>query len=96
MCCGNKRLALRNTSLPARPSRAIRVGSPDLTNRVPAAVTNVKLPPSPMREETTEAPEMLVQGPITGRLYAFTPGRSAEPMDPRDGAALMRGEFVPE
>ena len=89
MCCGNKRLALRNAT-PVKPS----LNAPRVSQRV--ANTRVPQAPRPEPSRTTMPPEtsrVLVRGPVTGRLYDFSGGQPSQAMDPRDGAALMRSGF---
>ena len=73
-CCGQRRLA-RRTSTP-RP--AAEPGEP-----APTLAGTVWL----RYEERTP---VVVRGAVSGREYAFSRGRSTQPVDVRDAPALLR------
>jgi len=98
MCCGSKRLAMRNTINGARA-----ISTTALSLRTPAQHIGATTAPISARGSSLsvtlrymESSAIRVTGPVTGRLYIFSAAQSAQAVDPRDAAALMRsGMFQP-
>ncbi len=93
MCCGSRRSAWRNASIsPRAPSRApaISRNAGDGAQR-PAAAAGTgwgRLASVAIRH--TEPTPVRVWGAVTGRAYEFPDAETAQAVDPRDAAILMR------
>jgi hypothetical protein len=88
MCCGNKRMALRNSSGGARAA-ASTAAAPSSASVARAAITARRSSVS-VTLRSTESSAARVSGPVTGRVYDFADGQSTQAVELRDAVALMR------
>ena len=95
MCCGNKRTALRSTSLTgttpstrqATPGNFRLPGTPQQSSGLPG------MPRSVVALRYMQSSPIRVRGPITGRQYEFSATAPVQAVDPKDAPALLRTPF---
>jgi hypothetical protein len=84
MCCGNRRAALRlDLARPASPP------VPRPADPAPASPA-LDLRGSELRLRYAGVSPLNVEGPVTGRAYAFSAASPDLPVDIRDAALLVR------
>jgi hypothetical protein len=105
MCCGKKRLALRNTptsfraaSRPLNPitGSVLFGGVPPSKGVAPAVALSSRAPSNSVMFRYKDDSAIRVRGPVTGRLYDFSPVEPTQPVDPADAAALTRSGLLRE
>jgi len=104
MCCGSKRLALRNTATSLRAPSATPSASPGASGRVAidgarrqstdGAIGLISASARGSAETVTlehiGASGIRLWGPVTGRKYDFSAAQPAQGVDLRDAAVLTR------
>jgi hypothetical protein len=103
MCCGNKRMALRNISTSSRAASSAPApaaagvplgGAPRSKGIAPAVALSARGPSNSVMLRYKDASAIRVRGPVTGRLYDFSAAQPAQPVDPLDAPALTRSGLL--
>lgn len=93
MCCGKKRMALRNTSTPEEPNRA--PGIPERESKYAQPPISAPFTPalgqpgSSVNLRYTATSPIVVRGRASGREYLFSGAIPVRQVDPRDAEILL-------
>jgi hypothetical protein len=102
MCCGQKRLELRNTQAQRTASSVPQhrfSNSPARTLPTqplvpePQAPTPVSMPPTSVSVRYLETSRIQVRGLVSGMSYAFSGSQPVQQVDPRDAASLLNTRY---
>jgi hypothetical protein len=97
MCCGQKRAELKNSqaqsTVRSAPQHIPGISRAQAARIQPQAAMKAAMPPSYTSLRYLKNPPIRVRGPVSGRYYEFSGGRTVQRVDPRDASSLLNTGF---